>query len=253
MSTLAVECDLKPVPDIDCPIIAETTLGDVAEMLLKDRRRLDTLLREPERQRELIPRLLAVALIGFVAYGLVTTFLLNALDTSRAFWLPGVPAAHWRAATAGNLTLGYALGLIAANCVCLPSFYFYSLLAGVRTPMLAVAAHALKGMAGGAIALVGVLPLYVALALAAVVFPLNRILLGEIVLLGLALPFVAGIWGAVCLYQGFIGLADTMPSEQRRSRTCFLRRLILAWCGCYTLVTPLMIYTLWDALSHAMG
>jgi hypothetical protein len=26
--------------------------------------------------------------------------------------------------------------------------------------------------------------------------------------------------------------------------------LILAWSCCYTLVTPLMIYTLWDALGQ---
>ncbi len=253
-STAELDFERAPAADpratIECLGAASIGLCDVAEMLLKDRTRLDALLRDPIAQRELIPRLLAISLAGFTAYGAVTTLVLNALATTRGFWLPGVPAAHWPSASVANLTLGYALGLIAANGVCLPSFYFYGLLAGVRTTMLTVVAHAVHGAAASAVALVGVLPLYFTLFLSAVVFPLQPTFQGEIVVLGLALPFVAGIWGAVCLYRGFVGLADTMTCQRRQSRTCFLRRLLLAWCGCYTLVTPLMIFTLWDGLSH---
>ena len=101
-------------------------------------------------------------------------------------------------------------------------------------------------MAAGAIALVGILPIYMALALSAIVFRVSPATVEAWVGLGLALPFLAGVWGAACLYEGFVGFADTMPSACRADRECFLRRLILAWCGCYTLVTPLMIYTLWN-------
>ena len=52
-----------------------STIG-VIEMLLKDREGLDRMLRDAERQRELIPRLLAVALIGFTIYGVIATALL---------------------------------------------------------------------------------------------------------------------------------------------------------------------------------
>ena len=88
-----------------------------------------------------------------------------------------------------------------------------------------------------------------ALALSAIVFPTPPALIEAWVLLGLALPFLAGVWGAACLYEGFVGFADTIAVSCRQSRECFLRRLILAWCGCYTLVTPLMIYTLWNHFS----
>jgi hypothetical protein len=160
-----------------------------------------------------------------------------------------VPAAHWNDRTAANLVLAYALGLIGANGICLPSFYFYGLLAGLRITFVDVVMHALKGMAAGALALVGVLPIYLAVALSAVVFPTSQALLADWILLALALPFLAGIWGAVCLYEGFVKLSATIPLSQRASRCCLLRRLILAWCGCYTAVTPLVIFTLWHRLA----
>ena len=222
-------------------------------MLLKDRARLDQLLRDENEQRALIPRLLAVALAGFAIYGVVATIVLNAFWTTYHVWWQWVPAANWRELNAGNLMLAYTIGLIAANGICLPSFYFYSLLAGVRTTMLSVAAQALKGMAAGAIALVGILPIYMALALSAIVFPTPPALVEAWVLLGLALPFLAGVWGAGCLYEGFVGFSDTIPASCRKNRECFLRRLILTWCGCYTFVTPLMIYTLWNHFSGAAG
>ncbi len=231
--------------------VSETQVSttDVIEMLLKDRARLDQLLRHEERQRELVPRLMAVALFGFFIYGVVVTGLLNALRAQTGFWLPHVAAANWNDATAANLALSYALGIIAANGICLPSFYFYGLLAGIRTTMLGVTAHALKGMAAGAVALVGLLPIYVAFALTALVFPWAIGWPACWSVVGLALPFIAGLWGAINLYQGFVGLADTMSPKCRGERACFLRRLIFAWCGCFTFVTPVVIFSLWDLFS----
>ena len=63
--------------------------------------------------------------------------------------------------------------------------------------------------------------------------------------IGLVLPFIAGLWGVYSIYHGFMRLADTLPGRCRDRRTCFLRRLTLAWSACYTAVTPLMIYALW--------
>lgn len=225
----------------------------VVELLLKDRARLDQMLRNENEQRRLIPRLLAVALSGFAIYGIVATIVLNALWTTYHVWWHWVPAARWGNWSIGNLLLAYTIGLIAANGVCLPSFYFYSLLAGVRATMLSVAAQALKGMAAGAVALVGILPIYMTLALSAIVFPASGELVEAWVVLGLSLPFLAGMWGAACLYEGFVGMADTIPAECRTSRACFLRRLIFTWCGCYTLVTPLMIYTLWSYFAGGLS
>jgi hypothetical protein len=227
-----------------------TTLSSVVDLLLKDHRRIDGILRIEEGQRRLIPKLLAIAVCGFTLYGVVATVMLNLARSHSGFWLLGLPAAQWTDATVGNLTLAYAIGMIAANGICLPSFYFYGLLSGIRISMLGVTAHALKGMAAGAVALVGILPIYVAATLNTLIYTDNHALRVMLVSLGLLLPFIAGLWGALSLYRGFIGLADTIPAEFRRDRACLLRRLILAWSGCYTFVTPLVIYTLWQHLSQ---
>ncbi|HUY91754.1 MAG TPA: hypothetical protein VMV10_23630 [Pirellulales bacterium] len=244
---------LSSIETLEPPVVAEALPDDgstvgLLELLLKSERRLNLLLRDPARQREIIPRLLAVALGGFAIYGVAATVVLNAI-ADKTYWPQFVPMARWSDASAPNLLAAYAIGLIAANGVCLPSFYFYGLLAGVKTTLLGVTAHAMKGMAAGALALVGILPIYVTLALGVVVFPAPRELSTLCVALGLALPFVAGLWGARSLYLGFVSLADTIPCDQRGVRVCFLRRLLLAWCGCYTFVTPVMIYALWNYLA----
>lgn len=224
----------------------DISLAQLLDLLLKDRPALEHLLRQPEQQRQLVPRLLTLGLIGFAIYGIAATVILNAVYTTWNFWPTGIPRARWNDASMANLLLAYCLGLVATNGVCLPSFYFYGLLAGIRTSMLGVVAHAMKGMASAAIALVGVLPIYVAAALAVVVFPVSREVMLACVLFGLMLPFVAGVWGVKTLYEGFLTLRDTICTERRESRTCLLRRLLLAWCACYTAVTPLMVYVLWN-------
>jgi len=232
---------------------SEVPTGRVVEMLLKDQSSIDTLLRTDEGARMLVPKLLAIAMCGFALYGIVATAMLNGMLLHHDFWMPGVPDAFWNRSSAANLTLAYCLGLIAANGICLPSFYFYGLLAGIRITMTGIVAHALKGMAAGAVVLVGIVPIYVAVALSGVVFSVSPWVMGYWTLLALALPFMAGIWGAVCLYRGFICLADTLPAERAGTRTCFLRRLILAWSGCYTFVTPLVIYSLWQHLARVLN
>ena len=225
--------------------------ASVIELLLKDHARLDELLRDEQGQRVLIPKLLGIAMAGFAIFGVVATAVLN-LAHHNGFWLPHTPAAHWTGPSILNLTLAYSLGMIAANGICLPSFYFYTLLAGIRIPMVGVVAHALKGMAVGAVMLVGILPIYVAVTLYPLTVTDSPIVLSGYVLTALALPFIAGIWGAVCLYRGFTTLCDTMPQATRETRSCMLRRLILAWSGCYTFVTPLVIYSIWLQLAKVL-
>jgi hypothetical protein len=199
-----------------------------------------------------VPRLLALGTIGFAVYGVGITVMLNAVRVTWGLWPAGLPRAHWNDASIANLLLAYCLGLVATNGICLPSFYFYGLLAGVRVSMLGVVAHAMKGMASAAVALLGILPIYVATALTVVVFPVPQRLVLGCVALGLVLPFLAGVWGVKTLYDGFLELRDTICHERRESRACLLRRLLLAWCGLYTAVTPLMVYVLWNFFAaHA--
>ena len=239
---------VHPVPWIaETPRIPEEegSAPGLVELMLKDQARLDELMREDARQADLIPRFLAIALVGFTIYGIAATVVLNAAGTAS----PWVPTARWAHATAANLVLAYDLGLIAATGVCLPSFYFYGLLAGLRISMLQVATHAVKCLATTAVVLVGILPLYVALALGAIVFEAPTEWMHRTIDLGLLLPFLAGLWGVHSLYVGFTRLADTMRPERREARAGFLRKLTLAWAACYSVVTPVMIHALWRHFS----
>ena len=222
---------------------ARTT--ELVELILKDRRKLDALIRDDALARDLIPRLLAVALTGLTIFGIAATLIVN-LGGAQPAW---VPPARWTDGTWASLTLAYVLGPLAALGVCLPSFYFYGLLAGVKLTMLRAAAFAIKCQAMTAVVLVGVLPIYVALALGMIVFSAPADWMAWTVALGLALPFVAGLAGVRSLFVGFTELADTLSSCHGANRACFLRRLTLAWSVCYTAVSPLMIYWLWTRLA----
>jgi hypothetical protein len=218
---------------------------DLVELMLKDRRRLDLLIRDEAGAPDLIPRLLAVALIGFAIFGIAATLIVN-LSGTQPSWMP---SARWSDGAWASLTLAYALGLVAATGVCLPSFYFYGLLAGVKLSMLQATAHAVKCLAVTAVVLVGALPIYVAVSLGMIVFSAPAQWTQGTIGLGLVLPFVAGLWGVHSLFVGFTGLADTLPACRKDRRACFLRRLTLAWSICYTAVTPVMIYWLWTRLA----
>ena len=69
----------------------------------------------------------------------------------------------------------------------LPSLYFYCLLAGVRMTMLEVVVHAVKSKAVAAVALVGILPIYVAVAMGVVIFDAGEFWLQATMFLGLAI------------------------------------------------------------------
>jgi hypothetical protein len=134
--------------------------------------------------------------------------------------------------------------------VALPSLYFYCLLAGIRMSMLEVVVHAVKAKSIAAVALVGILPIYVAAAMGVVIFDVGPYWLNFTIFLGLVLPLIAGFWGTASLYQGFSQLCDTMPADRAANRQCFLRRLVLSWSACYSAIMPVMIYSLWQVLSR---
>jgi hypothetical protein len=241
---------------------------DLVELILKQSGRLDQLIREPALAKHLAPRFLAIALASFALFGVAMSLVFGAAGvwprlTSLTDVLHGDGGwplvfadahgssilSHWLDGGAWVLIAAYAFGLIAASGICLPSLYFYGLLAGVRMSMLDVVLHTLKSKATAAVALIGLLPIYAALALAVVIVPAPAAIRGPVFWLGLILPFLAGLWGTWSLYRGFLGLTETLPSECRGQRRCFLRRLVLAWAACYSAVTPVLIFTLWQRLA----
>ena len=243
-----------------------STLG-LVELILKRRDTLDRLIRDPQRQPELLPRFLAISLMSFVFFGVAMSLVLASSHVwpdltsitdrlrgrreSLVTFEPSSPiAARWRDGSALKLTAAYAFGLIATTGVCLPSLYFYGLLAGVRMSLLDVAVQALKSKATSAIALIGILPIYAAVSMGIVIFDAPQPLRDAAYWLGLILPFIAGLWGTAALYHSFAQLCDTLPPERRFHRACFLRRLVVSWAVCYTTVSPVMIYTLWERLAR---
>ncbi len=238
------------------------------ELILKDPIQLDRLIRRPEYQPELVSRLLAISLIGFIFFGVAMSLVLSAATVwPHLFPIDAVLEgkqvtplrfetgetssliAPWLNGNAFRLIAAYAIGLIAATGICLPSLYFYGLLSGVRMTMMDVVIHSLKSKAVAAVTLVGILPIYAAFGLAIAIFPLPESLRDSVLLLGLVLPFVAGLSGTYSLYRGLSTLTDTMDADRRFDRECFLQRLVLSWSGVYSAVSPVLIFTLWQRLQ----
>lgn len=248
-------------------VVDDGPLG-LIELILKDPIQLDRLIRQPEQQVALLPRFLAISLICFTFFGVAMSLVfcatsvwphLHSIDSFIArqqtdllqFQDVGTQsfAAPWKDGNALRLIAAYAIGLIAATGICLPSLYFYGLLAGVRMTMTDVVLQSLKSKAVAAVTLVGILPIYAALGMAIAIFPMSVPFRDAILLLGLILPFVAGLSGTFSLYRGLSMLTDTMDQERRPYRECFLQRLVLSWCTVYSAVSPILIFTLWQRLQ----
>jgi len=237
----------EPVEEPVMTVNEDSALG-LVELLLKNPGRVERLNRDQSRLPLLVPRFLIIAL---ASYALFAVAMIGIFELVPAAALPSLlPTNGWSKAAALGLLLGYTVGLVAASGVCLPSFYFYGLLAGVKISMLQVVAQTLKGAAATAIMLIGVLPIYVAVTLGLCVFNAPEETMTFWLYLGLGLPFLAGWWGLRSIYLGFVGLADTLPPERRCRRECFLRRLTVSWTGVYAAVSPVMIYRLWEYFAQ---
>jgi hypothetical protein len=248
----------------------DAAILSIVEMILKEPRRLRSLIQVRSFQSALLGRFLAISLVSFTLFGIAMSLVLTASGhwpslMSVSDWLdkPSTalanltpiatdagPTAPWTSGDALKLTAAYALGLVAATCICLPSLYFYCLLAGVRMTMVDVVLNALKAKAEAAMALMGILPIYVAVAMGVIIFGGTERATASVIVIGLLLPFFAGLRGTASLYNGFAQLCSTMPPTFAIRRECFLRRLVLSWSGIYSAVMPVMIYTVWEVLSR---
>lgn len=232
------------------PVNEHSILG-LVELLLKAPAQLDAWTRDPSRQVELIPRLLTLALTSFALFSVVLVLLFRAANAEAVPFI----LENWSrsAGPAVALGLAYPIGMVAATGICLPTFYFFGLLAGVRIGVLQVTTHVIKGKAATAVLLLGLTPIYLSITLGMLIFHAEDLAMSVALTAGLALPFLAGLWGVRSIYIGFLGLADTLPPERRCRRTCFLRRLTVAWAAVYTVVTPVMIWSLYENLAVRLG
>jgi hypothetical protein len=232
----------------------EGTVFGLIDLILKAPRQVDELNRDPARVPQLLPKFLGIGLAAYTIYSLAMIVILSLAPTAALpHHIPPMPDFQLRNGTAFALWPAYTLGIILASCICLPSFYFYSLLAGVRMSFQQVVAIVLRCKTATAMVLLGLLPIYFALILGLLVFKADLTSVEYALYLGLFLPFIAGLEGVHSIYRGVMGLADTLPPERRCRRECFLRRLTLAWAAVYTAVAPVMIYRLWWFAAEVIG
>ena len=230
----------------------DASIVGLVEMLLKSEDGVDRINREPALQGELFPRFLLISQASTLAFSAMMILVINLVPKAAlvgGFGLP-IPSADWRDLTALALPLSYNLATVLAACVCLPSFYFYCLLAGVPMTWLQIVSLVGKGMAASAIMLLGILPIYVAIVLGMTVFDAPPSNLQWTLRIGLVLPFIAGLWGLRGIYRGIMDLNGRRAGSDCARRDCFLRRLTVSWAAVYTAVLPVMIYRLWELFAE---
>jgi hypothetical protein len=251
---LRIEIGEQPARDHEPLAADDQSVFSLVDLILKAPRQVDQLSRDPSRLPELLPRFLGIGLVAYSIYSLAMIVILGLAPTGALpHHFPPMPAFSWSNGTAFALWPAYTLGLVLASCICLPSFYFYSLLAGVRMSFQQVVAIILRCKSVSAMVLLGLLPIYFAVVLGMIVFKAEDKALESVLYLGLFLPFVAGLEGVLSIYHNVMGYADTLPPDRRCRRACFLRRLTVAWSAVYTAVAPVMIYRLWWFIAEKIG
>ncbi len=222
----------------------------LVDLLLRERTAADALCADREAAATLLPQLVGVGAVGIAAGAVVHGGLLVANGATLAdHALADGPG--WWAPLA--LFLSFEVAFTAAQLAGLPSFYFFGLLAGIRTHGWRIAVESLRARATAAVVLLGLLPIYFAVGLgAALLFDAPGFggqVQGRLVLMaGYALPFVAGLAAPASLYRAFCGLVPTGPDGTGGRRPMPLL-LVFAWSGFFSTLAPLGAWRLLTLLS----
>jgi hypothetical protein len=233
------------------PAPAELDLGpspSMFDLVLRGQRRLSALLVDEVRLPGSILRMIGLSVAGLAVHGLVVGLAARGLGSSHDFFSRGTPW-MW-------IPLSLVGAFMGALCVCLPSFYFYTQLSGLDASFRLVTAQALRAQATTSVLLLGALPFYAAWVLGILAAGSSRqtnVFLDPALatLIGLALPFMVGLFGVREVYRGFKDLAQVLPMTHAR-RGNFLGRMVLAWGGVFTAVSTVALWRLADALGRAL-
>src|SRR6185436_11899446 len=216
----------------------EPTFANLTDMTLKRPEDVRAVSRDEDLQPRVVLNLLLIGLSGIALFSIAFTIILACAP--QLAWVPRV-SFHDRSIL--RPVLSYTIGMVGALGICLPSFYFYGLLAGIRASMLQVTAISLHALATTGIILMGLLPIYVGGILAVIVLgATDGLVYPFLVAIGLLLPFLAGLVSLKVMYEGFVDLIRTLPETRMESRAPMVRMLALAWACLYTAVAPV---TLW--------
>lgn len=211
-------------------------------LVLRDGPPLDRLLLKEGGSLRVLQSLLGVGLLGVCSFTALVGWLAGiqsqALDLELTQWFGQVPVITY--------PLVMALAFLLTLAICIPSFYFYTQIAGVDAPFTLITAQALRVQARTGVLLLGSLPFFGVLALGGELgwFGHPAWVMG----IGMAAPFLVGFFGLVSLMRSFGRLVDVLPITHPRRGVVF-QGFILAWGGLYAVVSPVAVYRLGEALA----
>lgn len=227
----------------DDPAPSPPIARGIFEQVLRDDSALTQALIDDESLTVNIQKLLGIAVVGLgihgIAVGVVASqYTAAAWPLESFFWTPQGHPVVW-------MPIALVGAMLGALAICLPSFYFYTQLAGLDASFRTVTAQSLRVLARTSVLLLGALPFYVALALAST---LGILPTAELLAIGVLLPFVVGLAGIFTLYRAFGDLAHLLPITHSR-RGNVLLRLVAAWGMVFTAVAPVALYRIARALD----
>lgn len=205
------------------------------EAMLHDGKEVDDMVCDDTRLVTTLQKLLAIAVFGLVAYGLVLGAMLQVSGVDSLWFIPveGTPVLWVPLALTG--------GFLTAMAVCLPSFYFYTLLSGLDASFRLVTAQSLRVQARSSVLLLGVLPFYLAIGLTPFLgIEVMLTQLGFVLAIGLILPFLVGFGGLVSVYASFRRLIKRLPLTHSR-RGNFVLRMVACWAAVMASVAPVAV------------
>jgi hypothetical protein len=183
-------------------------------------------------------------LLGLSAAGLAVHMALvgSTAQTAQMSWaIGGSMPMLW-------LPLAYILGFGIALGICLPSFYFYTQLAGLDASFRLITAQALRVQARTSVILLGLAPVYAALALGAHLGFEGLWSIETVAWLGLTGPFVIGLFGVISLYKSFGRLRERIPVTHPR-RGDIVLRLVICWGAVFLATAPVAVWRMAQWLS----
>ena len=207
------------------------------DTMLRDGDTLTRRLLEPDDSVGLMRKMLALAVGSFATYGLLLGLMAQAFP--KPLTLPSRPMDPMFEHVVVWMPVSLTLSFLIAIAVGLPSFYFYTQLAGLNAPFRLITALSLRVHARSSVFLLGAMPFFFALAL------LEYVFLGHVspdtVGLGILVPFVCGLCGLVSLYKSFGMLSQVLPRNHTR-RGKGMMRLVACWALLGATVAPVAMW-----------
>lgn len=212
------------------------------DLLLRGQRQLSQLFVEQDDLTPTIRRMLFLAVLGLGVHALAVGTAIHFLQQPGE-WLAGGNPFVWA-------PISFVIAFLGTLLICLPSFWFYTQLAGLDASFRLCTAQALRAQATTSVLLLGTLPIYFAIVLSAAL----RILIApqNAIFIGFALPFVVGLFGIRAVYVGFQDLLGKIPITHPR-RGNFISRMVILWGGLYTVIAPVALFRLVQAFSAVSG